>query len=68
MSNRALPVLRLIVLIFTMVLALIAVLYVLDLFPAEHVRPVIAKIMAIMGIVTGASLIAVWVIGNQPKQ
>ena len=68
MANRALPILRLIVLIFTMILALIAVLYVLDLFPAEHIKRVVAKIMAIMGIVTGASLIAILVTGNQPRQ
>jgi len=67
MAKRVLPTLKLIVLIFTIILALIAILYVLGLFPAEHTRRVIAKTIVIMVIVIGASLITLFLSTSQTK-
>ncbi len=68
MANRILPTLKLMVLIFTIVLALIAILYVLDVLSGELLGRVVLKIMAVMGILIGASLIAILLTGNQTKQ
>jgi len=68
MAKRVLPTLKLIVLIFTLILALIAILYVLGVFPAEHTRRVIAKTIAIMAIVIGASLITLFLSTGQTKR
>jgi hypothetical protein len=67
MAKRVLPTLKVIVLIFTIILALIVILYVLGLFPAEHTRRVIAKTMGIMVIVVGASLITLFLSTGQTK-
>jgi hypothetical protein len=68
MTNRILPTLKLVVLVFTIVLALIAILYVLDVLSGELLGRVVLKIMAVMGILIGASLIAILLTGNQTKQ
>ncbi len=67
MAKRVLPTLKLIVLIFTIVLALIVILYVLGVFPAEHTRRVIAKTIVIMAIVIGTSLITLFLSTGQAK-
>jgi len=67
MAKRVLPTLKLIVLIFTIILALVVILYVLGVFPAEHTRRVIAKTMAIMAIVIGASLITLFLSTSRTK-
>ena len=64
MSNRTLSTLKLIALVFTFVLALIAIMYILGLFPGQLGR-VFRKIIAIMAILTAASLITIFLTGSQ---
>lgn len=65
MGQKMLVVLRLTVLISSTILALIGILYVLDVFPGEEVRRVVVKIMSIIGILTGLSLVSVLVRGEK---
>ena len=68
MPSRTLSILKLMVVILMTVLALIAILYVLDIFAADHLRIAVRKIIAIMAIVMGASLITLWLTGSQPSR
>ena len=66
--ERIAPTLKVIVLAATIVLGLIAIFYVLGVFAHEHVKELILKTMAIIGILTGVSLVAILVTGSQTKQ
>ena len=55
-------------LVFTLALALISILYVLDIFPGDLARRVVAKTIAIMAILTATALITIFLAGNQSKQ
>ena len=57
--------LRVMVLLLTLMLALASILYILDVFSGEYLKRVIFKCMAIMGIITIASIVVIAVI---PKQ
>lgn len=67
MSNRTLSTIKLMALISTLVLALISILYVLDVFSGDLAARVVAKIMAVMAILTAAALITILLAGNQTK-
>ncbi|UCG50168.1 MAG: hypothetical protein JSU94_10330, partial [Phycisphaerales bacterium] len=60
--------LKVIVLVATIILGVIAILYVLDVFADEYIRALVLKTMAIIGILTGVSLVAVLLAGGQTKQ
>lgn len=62
------PTLKVIVLVATIILGVIAILYVLDVFAGEYIRALVLKTMAIIGILTGVSLVAVLLAGGQTKQ
>ena len=64
MKGKIVLLLKVVVLISTLLLSMIAVCYVLDVFPDETARLVLPKTMAIIGIVTGASLVTVLVSGK----
>lgn len=62
------PTLKVIVLVATIVLGVIAILYVLDVFTGEYIKALVLKTMAIIGILTGVSLVAILLTGGQTKQ
>lgn len=63
--KNAIRILKSIILIATMVIALLAILYVLDVFPSEMLKDAILKTIAVMGILTGASLIVILLTANK---
>ena len=46
--------------ILTLLLAIVGILYVLDVFSGDEAREALRKLLAIMGILTGACLIMVF--------
>jgi len=68
MSNRTLSTIKLMALISTLVLALISILYVLDVFSGDFAARVVLRIMAIMAILTATALITIFLAGSQTKQ
>ncbi len=60
MKDSTLVVLKGAAVILTLLLALIGILYVMEVFSSEDARVVVQKTMTIMGILTGACLIMVF--------
>ncbi|MHC4745530.1 MAG: hypothetical protein ACYS8Z_26750 [Planctomycetota bacterium] len=67
MSNKMMPTIKLMTLIFTLVLALISILYVLGLFPEGLAAKVVSKLIAVMAIMTATALITIFLASNQGK-
>ncbi len=67
MGKKILLALRGTAMIATLVLAVIAILYVLDIFSGEYLRNLAIKTMEIVGILTGVSLIIIFLVGNHEK-
>jgi hypothetical protein len=67
MSKGLLAILKAALMIAIVALAVIASLYVLDIFEDEMVRQTLVKLMSIIGIITGACLLLLLVgrIGSQ---
>ena len=65
MSKRTISTIRLMALVFTLALALISILYVLDIFPGDLARRVVAKTIAIMAILTATALITIFLTGTR---
>ena len=65
MSNKLLVALKAMVLITTVILAVVGIMYVLDMFAAENLRKIIEKLASIIGIVTVASLIVIFLTGKK---
>ncbi|HLB72455.1 MAG TPA: hypothetical protein VJJ98_00400 [Sedimentisphaerales bacterium] len=65
MSKRTLSTIKLMALVFTLVLALISILYVLDIFPGDLATRVVVKAMAIMAILTATALITIFLTGTR---
>ncbi|MBC8378944.1 MAG: hypothetical protein H8E62_07205 [Planctomycetes bacterium] len=68
MVKKMLLALRVIAMFAALLLAVIATLYVLDLFSGEYLRELAIKTMQIVGILTGLSLITIFLAGGQEKQ
>jgi len=64
-SNKLLVALKAMVLITTVILAVVGIMYVLDMFAAENLRKIIEKLASIIGIVTVASLIVIFLTGKK---
>ena len=67
MSHATLSTVKLMALISTLVLALISILYVLDVFSGNLAARVVPKIMAVMAILTATALITIFLARNQNK-
>jgi hypothetical protein len=65
MSNKMLPTIKLMTLILTLVLALISILYILNVFPGALATKVIPKLIAVMAIITATALITIFLASNQ---
>ena len=67
MSNKMLPTIKLMTLIFTLVLALISILYILGIFSGALAARVIPKLIAVMAIITATALITIFLATNKNK-
>ncbi len=67
MERKMIFMLKIILLIFTITLAVIGILYVLDVFSGEHIKRVVLKTLAIIGILTAVSLVTIVVSSKQTK-
>jgi hypothetical protein len=65
MTKTLLPMMRLIALLTTLILSLIAILYVLDVFSGEVLKEWVLKTIKIMGIIIVASLVIIFVTGGR---
>ena len=68
MAKKMLLTLKTMAMILTVILALIAILYVLDIFTGEYLRNLAIKTMEIMGILTGLSLVIIFLTASHEKQ
>ena len=68
MLKKMLMALRVIAIVAAVLLALIAILYVLNLLPGEYLRNLAVKTMQIVGILTGLSLVMIFLAGGQDSQ
>ena len=67
MVKKILLALRVIAMIASFILALIAILYVLDLLTGEYLRNLAIKTMQIVGILTALSLVVIFLSGDRGK-
>lgn len=68
MVKKMLVALRFMAIFAAFFLALIAILYVLDLISGQYLRNLAMKTMEIVGILTGLSLIIIFLVGDHKKQ
>ncbi|MCK9555928.1 hypothetical protein M0R36_08980 [bacterium] len=64
MTKKILIALRGIALVTTLILAFITILYIIDIFSGELLKELMVKIIKIMGVVAGTSLVTIFLIGN----
>ena len=67
MGKKILLALRVTAMIAALILAVIAILYVLDIFTGQYLRDLAVKTMQIVGILTGVSLIIIFLVGSHEK-
>jgi len=65
MANGTRSILKLTVVVCTVALALLGICYVLDFFSGAYLKSVVLKVMAVMAITTGASLVTMWASMNK---
>ena len=68
MVKNLLLTLRIMAMIAAFILAVIAILYVLDIFTGEYLRNLAMKTMEIVGILTGLSLVIIFLTASHEKQ
>ena len=54
-------------LLTTLIIAVIAILYVLDYFSDEYIKELVVKVLKIMAIITGVSFVTILLTNNREK-
>ncbi|MEW6089183.1 MAG: hypothetical protein AB1498_12860 [bacterium] len=65
MGKNILPILKVIALVSSIIIALIAILYIADIFSGEYVKRLALKVMAVIGIISAVSITAIFLTGKK---